>query len=424
MTIDHAARSHAKLPGGSLTRRHLLAGAGAGLLAAIAPGGRLAAAPPELRRGVNLWPWFSLTRELPAPSRAYDWPPYQPDRAVPRRADLVRIKTLGFDFVRIPVDPGPLISFAGERRKRLLRDVLDAVALARGAGLTVVVNLHPNAATHYWRPEAFASGVHALHAPDLRELAKLLAAALTEVAGEGVAFEPVNEPPGQCVSTDWLRLQAALLADIRRVAPRLTVVVTGACGSQIAGLEALDVRALRDPSLLFTFHFYEPYMFSHQGARWMTGEPMYRYLDRVPWPASAGSLDEAIAAFDAHIANDAALSPAMKGQVRATAVAALRQYFEARPAKAFVELNLRPAAEWADKNAIPRQRLLLGELGAVRMAARSHRARYVRDVRETAEELGFAWAFWNYFSAEMGLVEDDAGREPDAGIIAALGLGS
>lgn len=411
-------------PAGMVTRRDLLAGAGAGLLASALPSEGFAAAPLALRRGINLWPWFSLTRELPAPSRAYVWPPYQPERAVPSRTDLTRLSALGFDFVRIPVDPGPFMAFSGERRRLLVRDVLDAVALARGAGLAVVLNLHPNAATHYWRPEAFASGLDAPHASDLRGLVKMLAAALSGTGDDVIALEPVNEPPGPCASAAWGRLQAALLADVRAVAPRLTVIATGACGSQIAGLEALALDALRDPRLLFTFHFYEPYLFSHQGARWMSGEPMYRYLDRVPWPSSAGSLDEAVSAFDAHIAVDATLGPAARGQVRAVAFAALQQYFDARPGRPFIELNLRRAAEWADAHAIPRHRLLLGEFGAVRTAAAAHRARYIRDVRETAEQLGFAWAFWNYFSAEMGLVRDDTGREPDAAVLAALGLRS
>ena len=52
------------------------------------------------------------------------------------------------------------------------------------------------------------------------------------------------------------------------------------------------------PTSLYTFHFYEPYVFSHQGAPWMTGEPMYRYLNAVPWPSAAGSQQATLAAVD------------------------------------------------------------------------------------------------------------------------------
>ena len=99
---------------------------------------------------MNLWPWFSLTREFPAPSSEYDWPPFQPDRAIPTRDDLSALRRSGIDFVRLPVDPGPLLAFSGNRRRRLSADLIGAVELALAQGLSVVVNLHPNDATHYW----------------------------------------------------------------------------------------------------------------------------------------------------------------------------------------------------------------------------------------------------------------------------------
>src|SRR5205814_6991390 len=142
-----------------LTRRHIV-----GALAACATLGMPAvihaasAGTPaiRLRRGMNLWPWFSLTREFPAPSTEYDWPPYQPDRAVPTRDDLSALRRAGIDFVRLPIDPGPLLEFSGDKRRRLFADVIAAIELALAEDLSVVVNLHPNGATHYWNPEQLA----------------------------------------------------------------------------------------------------------------------------------------------------------------------------------------------------------------------------------------------------------------------------
>jgi hypothetical protein len=45
-------------------------------------------------------------------------------------------------------------------------------------------------------------------------------------------------------------------------------------------------------NVIYTFHFYEPYVFSPQGPPWMSGEPMYCYLNSVPWPSSGGSRRE------------------------------------------------------------------------------------------------------------------------------------
>ena len=80
---------------------------------------------------------------------------------------------------------------------------------------------------------------------------------------------------------------------------------------------------------------------------------------------------------------------------------AINQYFEGAPDATYLEPFLRSAAEWADRHGIGRERLILGEFGALRTDARYHgaapadRARYIRDVRATAEAFGFSWALWN-----------------------------
>src|SRR5690348_5499588 len=112
-----------------LTRRRAVTAIAASLVAAPAITARAATSAPSirLRRGMNLWPWFSLTREFPAPRTDYDWPPFQLDRVVPTRADLAALRSSGIDFVRIPVDPGPFLATSGARHETLIRDLLAAV---------------------------------------------------------------------------------------------------------------------------------------------------------------------------------------------------------------------------------------------------------------------------------------------------------
>ena len=111
-----------------------------------------------------------------------------------------------------------------------------------------------------------------------------------------LVLEPVNEPTESCEGLSFAAAQKQMFAAVRAIAPDLPLVATGACGSMIAGLEALDPRPLADfEPLLFTFHYYEPYLFSHQGAPWMR-EPIYRALNNVPWPASMGALETTLEA--------------------------------------------------------------------------------------------------------------------------------
>jgi endoglucanase len=376
---------------------------------------------------MNLWPWFSLTREFPPPSTEYDWPPYQPDRAVATRHDLAALHRAGIDFVRLPVDPGPLLAFSGDRRHRLLADIVAAVQLALAQDLSVVVNLHPNDATHYWNPAQLVGNVSAPLFTRYLGLVRDMAAQLGRFDPARVAFEPLNEPLQRCGAADWTIMQAELLRTARLAAPSFTLVATGACGGMIEGLEALNPSSLGDPNTLYTFHFYEPYVFSHQGAPWMTSEPMYRYLNAVPWPGVAGASERTRAAIAARLAADRTTPDADKRAIKATIERVLDQYFDAQPDRRFIERHFARVTAWADRHGIERGRILLGEFGALRSderyvaAAAPDRARYIRDVRETCEAAGMPWAFWNFFDG-MGLTTSDTSRAFDPAITASLGL--
>ena len=388
---------------------------------------RAAAEPVQLRRGIALWPWFSLTTEYPAPRTDYAWPPFQADRPVPNPDDLARLAALGFDFVRLPLDPGPFVAFAGSpRRAELLGLVSAAIDQVLAAGLRVVVNVQANAATHHYTPEAFYGTDRAPLFPAYRNLVAELARLCARKGVDRVALEPVNEPPQACGALAWNRVQDGLFTAARATAPSLTLVVTGACGGLVAGLTALDPAPLaRFAPLLYTFHFYEPYLFSHQGATWMTEEPFYRWLTAVPWPGRPGRISQTLGAVKARMAADTSVPQAEKARDLAVIEAKLREYGEAAPGPAFLAAAMEPVSTWADLYGIPPRSVLMGEFGALRTDARykaalgPDRAAYLRDVRLTAERAGFAWSFWNLFDG-LGLMDD--AHAIDSALVAALGL--
>ncbi|TIN20193.1 MAG: glycoside hydrolase family 5 protein [Mesorhizobium sp.] len=390
----------------------------------IAPTAR--AAGPQFRRGVNAWPWFSLTREFPAPRTDYDWPPFQSQRPVPTRDDLRRLRQTGLDFIRLPVDPGPFLAADAKTRGKLL-DMLDAAVTATlDTDLGIIVNIQANAATHYWNPDRMVSSTAAPAFDLYRGLVAELAGRLERFQPGKIALEPVNEPAQSCASNVWSQIQLSLLTAARASAATLPLVVTGGCGSMVSGLTALDPAPLAPfEPILFTFHFYEPYLFSHQGAPWMR-EPVYRSLNNVPWPASAGSLEATLASVRARMARDIETSQEAKQAAYAETERVLKVYFDAKPDRWFVDKYLAEARAWADGHGLAPERIILGEFGALRTDTRyvaapnPDRARYIADVRRSAESFGFPWAFWDLFDG-MGMM-DDTTRALDPAMIEALGL--
>lgn len=390
----------------------------------IAPTAR--AAGPQFRRGVNAWPWFSLTREFPAPRTDYDWPPFQSQRPVPTPDDLGRLRQTGLDFIRLPVDPGPFLAADAKTRSQLLDMVDAAVTATLDADLGIIVNIQANGATHYWNPDRMVSSTAAPAFDLYRGLVGELARRLERFQPGKIALEPVNEPAQSCASNVWSQIQLSLLTAARATAATLPLVVTGGCGSMVSGLAALDPAPLAPfEPILFTFHFYEPYLFSHQGAPWMR-EPVYRSLNNVPWPASAGSLEQTLASVRARMAQDTETPEDAKQAAYAETERVLKVYFDAKPDRWFVDKYLAEARAWADGHGLAPERIIMGEFGALRTDARyvaapnPDRARYIADVRQSAEAFGFPWAFWDLFDG-MGMM-DDTTRALDPAMVEALGL--
>lgn len=380
----------------------------------------------QLHRGVNLFPWFSLTQEYPAPRTDYAWPPFQPDRAIPRMEDLIRLRKIGLDFVRLPVDPGPFLAATKEQRAPLIDDLFAAIELGLKAGLSVILNIQVNTATHYWTEARLLSDTTAPGFPAYRALVGEFASRLGRLDPARVALEPVNEPSQQCTSPVWTRVQRELLKTARKAAPRLTLVATGSCGSMTTGLVALDPKPLAAlQPLLFTFHFYEPYVFSHQGAPWMS-EVIYRWLNSVPWPASAGTFEATLAAVKARMDADTETPEGEKPAILKETEKALRDYFDGQPDRSYLDNFLVTVSTWRDQHSLGPHSVYLGEFGALRSDSRyvaahaADRKRYLRDVRESAESFGFAWAMWDLFDG-MGIM-DDTTRALDADVAEALGL--
>ena len=405
---------------GLITRRAALGLAAAALASSVARG---APAPLRLKRGVNAFPWFQLTREFPAPRRDYDWPPFQTERPVPTARDLATLRAAGFDFIRVPVDPGPFLAGGAKERRALLAMLDAAVELCLAQDLSVVVNVQANGGTHDWTPERMTASTDA---PEFAAYLGLVGEIAARLPAARTALEPINEPGGACGSADTRAVREALLSQARRAAPGLTLVASGGCGSLIQGLAEFDPASVAHfAPLLYTFHFYEPYLFTHQGAPWM-GERLYHTLTGVPWPGGRGTYDATMRETRVRLDADLALTSDERDAVLAETEKVMKVYFDASPSRPFIDGYLGAAAGWAKRHGIGAENVLLGEFGALRKDARyfgaraQDRAAYVRDVRESAEAFGFPWAFWCLFDG-MGLMDERA-RTLDPAMVDALGL--
>src|ERR1043165_5234378 len=372
------------------------------------------------RRGIGISHVMAWAPLEPAPSRNFLFPPFSyPDDAF--AGELKALRRTGFDFVRFAVDPGPFLQWRGERRDYLMQKLIGTVRLILSCDLAVIVDFHPSDMHSEYLGAKIASGADApLFEEYLRVIAQT-AAALAELQSSRIALEVMNEPPMR--AQVWRTMRDAAYAAVRKVAPKLLLVLDGGEEGNLDGTIALDSYR-GDPNIFFSFHYYRPWPFTHQGLTGMAAE----YLTDVPYPANARPIEQSIGAtIDALTV--AKLTPSQRSAVQAKARRDLGSYGASRFDRREITADFDKVLRWAREHSIPAHRILVGEFGAMNNAQRglatrqAERLRWLSDVREEAEAHGFAWAAWAHSgSIGFSLVERDGSTELDPGTLRALGF--
>ena len=342
---------------------------------------------------------------------------------------LARLHAQGFDTIRIAADPSPLLALAGTAREEgLLANLRQRVLEAQAAGLKVILDLHtyPHAGQ-----VGDIDGILADPAKFTAYLTMLgkVAARVADLDPAITALELMNEPTQDCPaiysdpSTSTWPAQLKRLHDAARAAaPALPLVLSGACWGGSKGLSVLDPAALNDDNVIWSFHTYDPFSFSHQGASW-TGSPLM-FIQGLPYPpARLSDAEAATVITDALARARAATGPVADATTRAALRQIVTQYRNGPPDA--VSSPIAEATAWADAHAIPHNRLFLGEFGAlwftdagVQTDPASH-DRFLSAKRRAAEAAGVGWSVWS-FSGSFGITDPSATLYP--GVCTALGL--
>jgi endoglucanase len=178
--------------------------------------------------------------------------------------DFKRIRAAGFTTVRVPVrwsdktGPGPDYAIDPKWMARVTTVVDQALA----AGLNVILNDH-----HF-------DALDADPAANSAKLAAMWAQIAPHFADRPTSrlwFEIENEPHDKLTNAILLQTLSPALKAIRASNPDRPVVIGGDFWSGIDSLATLELPD--DPNVYPTFHYYEPFEFTHQGAGWVKPKP-------------------------------------------------------------------------------------------------------------------------------------------------------
>lgn len=341
----------------------------------------------HLRRGINLSEWFAQVWD----PKGYTKEHFQ---SWTTASDIALIRSLGFDHVRLSVNPQPMMD--AERRQNGTEEYfgyLDAaLKMILDAGLSVELDMHPESdfKARLAKDDDFVER--------FADFWRLVAKHYSSWDQERVFFEILNEPE-MSDAYRWYGVETRLAKAIRQGAPSHTIIATGAKWDNNDDLVFLE--PLRDANVIYVFHFYEPHLFTHQGATW--GPYSWNWIRGLRYP---GSMDNAT-------------------KVAQEIPEALDRLFVIRYAEdhwdaARIDSEIGQASDWAKANDVP---LISNEFGVYRKYVDPQdRALWIHDVRTSLERHNIGWAMWDY-SGSFGLVTKQNGRAKlDEDTVKALGL--
>lgn len=285
------------------------------------------------------------------------------------RATLLQYKSLGLTYTRLPVIWS---KFLDDNNPSVLNTdylaALDAIVqmhIKIGLGIIICPFSHPS---ELYSDSAVLAKFIAF--------SKAFATHLSNTNPEKVFLEVLNEPYAE-TPQDWNKIQLKLIPVIRSSAPNHTIVassnlrVTNTHWNNVQAL--LKTQIVKDKNVVYNFHFYDPFVFTHQGATW--GWNTLQFMKNVPYP----STPQAVASVVDEIRDS-------------DAKWAVENYGKEKWNRAKLRSILSPVADWAKTNRVP---VICNEFGAIPWTApRGSRLRYLKDVRQIFESYGIGWAHW------------------------------
>ncbi|MEJ5257278.1 MAG: glycoside hydrolase family 5 protein [Fervidobacterium sp.] len=254
------------------------------------------------------------------------------------------IKERGFDSVRIPVRWSAHVSEEPPYKinEDFLNRVKHVVDEALKNNLTVIINTH-----HF--EELYADPDK--NGPILIEIWRQVAEFFKDYP-DNLFFEIYNEPAQNLTAEKWNELYPKVLEVIRKTNPTRIVIIDVPNWAHYSAIRSL--KLVDDKNIIVSFHYYEPFNFTHQGAEWVTP----RLPVGVEWKGEEWEVNT------------------------------IRNHFKY-------------VSDWAKKNNVP---VFLGEFGAYSKADMNSRVRWTETVRKIAEEFGFSYAYWE-FCAGFGIYD-------------------
>ncbi|WP_162499877.1 glycoside hydrolase family 5 protein [Mucilaginibacter terrigena] len=187
---------------------------------------------------------------------------------------------------------------------------------------------------------------------------------------EKVFFELYNEPPHMSPKV-WKDAAYNIVTAIRKIDRKRTLIIGASNFNSIYELSRME--RLADENIIYTFHFYEPFFFTHQGADWVGDQVA---TTGVPFPYNVKTYPS--------------INP------KAIGTWGENNYYQYKNDgnEQSVHDKLQIVKNWSVKYDVP---VLCGEYGVYnKYTDADSRCRYIKAVRKNLKAMGIPGILWDY----------------------------
>lgn len=322
------------------------------------------------RKGVNLGGWLSQCDNT---KERYD--------TFITEKDFEDISQRGFDHVRVPVDYNLFedsnLNFVNDN----LSYIYFAIKMCLKYDLKMILDLHKTPGYSF---DPFHNEKGLFENVDLQnhfyDIWELFA---KEFSGykEILAFELLNEVTDIKYSETWNRMSTECIKRIRQYSPDIKIIIGGYHNNALEAIK--DLPMPYDQNIIYTFHCYEPLLFTHQGAPW-------------------------IASMDTNFRCDYKMSLAKYDEISQDLLSSCfyeTKGFDANkvPDEIYFENLLAEALKISVERNVP---LYCGEYGVIDRADCNEAAKWFKDFHTVLDKHNIGRAVWNYKQMDFEISKD------------------
>jgi endoglucanase len=312
-------------------------------------------------RGVNITTWFQASNASQIQFSRYT------------KRDFEQIKSLGCDVIRLPINLHYMTGGAPDYViEPLFFEFLDEViSWAEELNIQLILDNHTFDVTTSTDPNI---------GPVLVKVWTQMATRYKD-ASEYIYYEVLNEPHG--ISDNlWNNIQQETIDAIRELDTKHYIVIGPAGWNSYNNLNNMPVYA--DNKLIYTFHFYDPFVFTHQGASWT--DPSMVPLSGIPFPYHPDSM------------------PTLPSSLQGTWIESNFNDYPNTGNAAYVRSLLNIAIQFKNNRNVP---IFCGEFGVfIPNSTNYSRTYWYSVVRKYLEQNDIAWTTWDYHGG-FGLFEEN-----------------